>query len=136
VRPGRPPHGQPLGFERWATQTVTFPGVSSSDRRAHDRHPYRTAAVLVLSNGTTFKGKTLDLGKGGAGVVTDLPVPINAVVTVRMTLPAKAGGVAPFEAPATVVNCSLAGSLGGFRIGLQFGSMPASAASALAGALP
>ncbi len=115
---------------------MTIPGISGSERRTHDRHTFRTAAVLALPDGTALQARTLDLGKGGAGLVTDVPVAVNAAVTVRMNLPARPAGSAPFEARATVVNCSLAGSVGGFRIGLQFGPLSASAVAALGGVLP
>ncbi|MBL8345468.1 MAG: PilZ domain-containing protein [Rubrivivax sp.] len=115
---------------------MSLPGVIINDRRAHDRHPFRTSAALVMSDGRVLQARTLDVGKGGAGVVVDVSLPVDAGLTIRMNLPARPTGSALFEARATVVSCSLAGSEGGFRIGLQFGTLEASALAALKGVLP
>jgi len=115
---------------------MNLPRTIITDRRAHDRHPFRTSAVLVLPDGRSVQARTLDIGKGGAGVVTDINAPIDIELTLRMSLPARPAGSALFEARATVVNCSLAGSEGGFRIGLQFGTLQPSALAALKGVLP
>ncbi len=113
-----------------------LPRALLSDRRADDRHPFRTAATLVLDDGRTLPARTLDLGKGGAGVVVDFNMPVNTPLTVQLKLPARPSGSALFEARATVVNCTLAGSDGGFRLGLQFAPLSAAALAALKGALP
>ena len=120
---------------RQETLDVSFPGVNV-ERRSNDRLPFRTAAVLVLPDGTSLRTRTVDIGKGGASVVSDMALPLNLKVTVRMTLPARPSGSMPFEAAASTVTCSLAGSLGGFRVGLQFGTLSASATAALRGVLP
>lgn len=113
-----------------------LPRPAQSDRRRHDRHPFRTAAELVWPGGQVLPARTIDLGVGGAGVVVDLNLPVGTTMTVRMNLPARPSGRAVFEAPATIVNCTLAGSDGGFRLGLQFGSLSIPAQAALKGALP
>lgn len=115
---------------------MTLPRPLLSDRRSSDRHPFRTAAVLALPDGRTVQGRTLDLGKGGAGVVVDFNLPVGTTVKVRMNLPARPSGNAVFEARATVANCTLAGSDGGFRLGLQFDTLGDAALAALKGALP
>lgn len=115
---------------------MTLPRALVSDRRGNDRHPFRTAAVLRLPDGQALQGRTLDLGKGGAGVVVDLNLPVGTAVNVRMNLPARPSGNAVFEARATVANCTLAGSDGGFRLGLQFDALGDAALAALKGALP
>lgn len=115
---------------------MTLPRALLSDRRTHDRHPFRTTAVVVLPDGRSVPGRTLDLGKGGAGVVVDFNLPVDTAVTVHLKLPARPSGSAAFDARATVVNCTLAGSDGGFRIGLQFAPLSDAAMAALKGALP
>jgi PilZ domain len=115
---------------------MNLPKTVIADRRGHDRHPFRTSALLILPDGRAVPARTLDIGKGGAGVVTDINPAIDSELTVRMSLPARPSGSAVFEARATVVNCSLTGSEGGFRIGLQFGTLPAPALAALQGAIP
>lgn len=113
-----------------------LPRALLSDRRADDRHPFRTAATLTLDDGRTLQSRTLDLGKGGAGVVIDFNLPVRTALTVQMRLPARPSGSALFEARATVANCTLAGSDGGFRLGLQFAPLSDAALAALKGALP
>lgn len=106
-----------------------------SDRRAHDRHPIRTAAVLTLPGGHLSPARSLDIGKGGAGVVCDLNVPVGTVVQIRMSLPARPVGSALFESQATVKSSTLASSDGGFRLGLEFGPLSLAATAALKGLL-
>jgi hypothetical protein len=115
---------------------MNLPGANLSDRRAHDRHPFRTAAQLVLADGRELPARTLDLGKGGTGVVVDVNLAVGTTLQVRMRLPARPSGSTSFEARATVANCTLAGSDGGFRVGLEFASLDAAALAALKGALP
>lgn len=73
------------------------------------------------------------MGKGGAGVICDANLPVGTSVALRVRLPARPTGSALFEASATVVNCTLAGIDGGFRLGLQFGTLSAAAMEALKG---
>lgn len=115
---------------------MTLPIPTASDRRANPRHPFRTAATLKLANGNVIPARALDISKSGAGVVCDLNLPVRSVVTVRMSIPARPSGSAVFEAQATVANCTLAASDGGFRLGLEFGSLSSAALGALQGILP
>ncbi len=115
---------------------MNLPRANLSDRRAHDRHPFRTSARLVLADGRELPARTLDLGKGGTGVVADINLAVGTALKVRMRLPARPSGSAAFEALATVANCALAGSEGGFRIGLEFVSLDAASLAAIKGALP
>jgi c-di-GMP-binding flagellar brake protein YcgR len=105
-----------------------------NDRRSGDRYAIRTAALLGLPDGRIVDARSLDVGLGGAGVVSDLNLPVGTAVALRLSLPDNAGGRAVFEATAKVVNCTLAGRDGGFRLGLQFDPLSA-AASAVLGAL-
>lgn len=107
-----------------------------SDRRAHDRFPLRTDVAVRLPDGRQIAGRTLDVGKGGMAIVIDVnPTPGTAFV-LRTRLPLRAGGSATFEAPATVASCVLATADGGFRVGLQFGTLAVPAQAALKGFLP
>lgn len=115
---------------------MNLPRAVIRDRRAHDRHPIHVGAVLVLPGGRTVPARTLDLGEGGTGVVSDANVPIGTKVELHMTLPARPSGSARFVASATVVNCTLAAADGGFRTGLQFAPLSPAALDALRGALP
>lgn len=106
------------------------------DRRAHDRYAIHVSAQLLLGNGAAVPARTLDIGKGGAGVVCDYNLPVGTRLTVRLRLPARPSGSAEFDSPATVVNCTLAGADGGFRLGLQFGTLAPAALTALKGIMP
>ncbi len=115
---------------------MALPIPTSSDRRAHPRHPFRTAATLTLSDNTVIQARTLDISASGAGVVSDLNLKVGAKVTLRMRVPARPSGSAAFEARASVANCTLASSDGGFRLGLEFEPLDSAAQAALKGVLP
>jgi hypothetical protein len=115
---------------------MSLPQTNFSDRRGHDRHPLKTSATLGLPDGRTIAARTLDIGKGGAGVVCDLNLPVGTVLALLIRLPARPAGSALFEASATTASCTLAGSAGGFRLGLQFNTLSAAALDALKGVLP
>lgn len=115
---------------------MNLPQARPSDRRNHDRHPMRTSAVITLPDRRQIAARLLDLGKGGAGVVCDFNLVVGLELSLRMSLPARPDGNAVFEARAVVRNCTLAGSDGGFRLGLEFQPLSAAATAALKGALP
>jgi len=115
---------------------VNLPQAPSADRRSHDRQPLRTAATLGLPDGRAVPARTLDIGKGGAGVVCDLNIPVGTLLAIVMRLPARPAGSALFEASATAASCTLAASDGGFRLGLQFSPLSAAALIALKGVSP
>lgn len=91
---------------------------------------------MTLSDGRTVPAWTLDISKSGAGVVSDLNMPVGSVVTLRMNIPARPSGSALFEAKATVANCTLAARNSGFRLGLEFRPLSDDALTALQGILP
>lgn len=91
---------------------------------------------MWLADGRQVLAETLDLGKGGAAIVTDVNPPLGSRLRIRMNLPARPRGSAVFEADASVANCILAPRDGGFRVGLQFGALSAEAQAALKGCLP
>ena len=105
--------------------------TSPSERRAHDRRPIKTDALLGLPGQRTAAARLLDIGKGGAGVVSDYNLPVGTRVTIQARLPARGRGSGVFEAGAVVRNCTLAASDGGFRLGLEFEALSAPATAAL-----
>lgn len=107
-----------------------------SDRRGHERQAFRTDALLTLPGGRNVLAQTLDVGMGGAAVVTDVNPPIGAPLTIRMSMPARPSGQKIFQAQARVANATLSGTDGGFRLGLQFESLDSEAQAALKGVLP
>lgn len=115
---------------------MSFPHLSGTDRRRHDRHPLRTSVTLALPDGRVISGRTLDIGAGGAAIVCDLNLRAGIRLSVRLRLPARPEGTSPFAAVGTVANCTLAGQDGGFRLGVEFEPLDAAAAEALKGALP
>ena len=114
---------------------MNLPQSHPSDRRKSDRQPFRTSATLGLPDGRAIPARTLDIGMGGAGVVCDLNIPVGTLIVTVMRVPARPTGSAVFEASALVASCTLAGSEGGFRLGLEFNTLSSSATSALAGIL-
>ena len=107
-----------------------------SDRRAHDRYPLRTDVMLKSSDGRQFPGRSLDVGKGGMALVIDINPSPGTKFVVQARLPVRPGGSAPFEAPIVVASCVLSTGDGGFRIGVQFGTLSATAQDVLKRCLP
>jgi c-di-GMP-binding flagellar brake protein YcgR len=98
---------------------MTHPAVAADNRRAVERHPFRTKVLLVVGDQHRLDVRSLDLGKGGMGVVSDWNLPVGVQVVVKFSMPVKHTAV-QMILNAVVVNGTLAGSIGGFRIGLQF----------------
>ncbi len=115
---------------------MTLPLPIASERRANPRQPFRTAATLTLPDGSTVAARTLDISKSGAGVVCDLNLRVGSLVKLTANIPARPSGRASFEANASIANCTLAATDGGFRLGLEFEPLSAAALSALKGILP
>lgn len=105
--------------------------TSDVERRAHGRHPIKTDALLALPGHAPVAARLLDIGKGGAGVVSDYNLPVGTRVALRTRLPSRGSGGAVFEAEGVVRNCTLAASDGGFRLGVEFDALSAAASSAL-----
>lgn len=107
-----------------------------SDRRAHDRYPLRTDVMLQSADGRQFPGRSLDIGKGGMALVIDINPEPGTRFVVRARLPVRPAGSAAFEAPIAVTSCVLSTGDGGFRIGVQFGTLGAAAQDVLKRCLP
>ncbi len=103
----------------------------ATNRRAHDRFPLRTDVLLQLSDGRQARARSLDMGKGGMGIVTDINALVGTKLNLQLRLPVGTGGSELFQASAVVANVVLAGSDGGFRLGLQFLELSAQAREVL-----
>jgi hypothetical protein len=112
---------------------VSFPGVDMPQRRRDDRRTLRAHALIAVDGGQVAEARTRDLGAGGASVVCDLNLRVGQCLTLRIMLPGTAPGHTPFEAHATVTDCTLAGREGGFRIDLRFDALGEAAQAALRG---
>ncbi len=97
---------------------MTLPAVAADNRRAVERYPLRTKALLVIGE-HRLDVRSLDIGKGGMGVAADWNLPVGTPLVVKFNLPVK-HSILPLVLNAVVVNGTLAASIGGFRIGLQF----------------
>lgn len=91
---------------------------------------------MELADNTVVSARTLDISAAGAAVVCDLNVKVGATVKLRARIPARPSGSLPFLAKASVVNCTLAASEGGFRLGLEFQALDADAQASLKGIFP
>lgn len=109
---------------------MSLPGASVENRRATDRFPLRTKVLLVVGDDQRIEGRTLDIGKGGMGVVCDWNLPFGTDLVLRLGLPTRTGAC-QMVVQARVVNVTLAGSVGGFRLGLQFVNADAGTLSAI-----
>lgn len=96
-----------------------FPGIKP-ERRAFPRNPLRTQVFIVLADGRRLEARTMDIGKGGMGVVIGVNAPVGSRFGVSLTLPIRPKGNALFETQVQVANCVLDGVEGGFRLGLEF----------------
>jgi len=104
-----------------------------SDRRAHERRPFRTEALLTFADGQSRVAHVLDIGKGGVGLITDINAPLGYPFKITLRLPGAGTGGVPFEAHGSVANCILDGRRGGFRWGAQFKDLTPAALAALKG---
>ena len=80
--------------------------------------------------------QTLDIGKSGASVVTDIDPPLCTAFKSSLRLPAQSGHTAAFEAEAVVVNSILSPRDGGFRVGLNSSPLAPAALAAIKGHVP
>ncbi len=107
-----------------------------SDRRQFERRPLRTVAVMTLtgqaSGVASYDVRTADISTGGLAVVSQKHVLPGSRVSVWVRLP---GGGAPgkaLEVMAEVMHSILAGSVDGFKVGLSFVELNASATETIA----
>jgi c-di-GMP-binding flagellar brake protein YcgR len=103
----------------------------SRERRQSERVAFRGIAQLLVTGHPPLEVRTIDIGLGGIGGVVSGNLPANLACTVRVAIPMRPGGPVTIELRACVVHSILSGNEGGFKIGLQFVHLPASAESAL-----
>ena len=92
--------------------------MNEHDARATPRKKLNNRANVVLADGKSFAGRTVDISQGGISIV--LQEPIAAAQSCIILLELFAGDrVRQFNAPARVVY-SICSGTAGFRIGFQF----------------
>jgi c-di-GMP-binding flagellar brake protein YcgR len=94
--------------------------AQNSNRRDGERIPLRTPVLLLVGEHQRLESRSLDLAKGGMAVVTDWNLPLGTLLALKMGLATPNASVRTLVLRARVVNATLAGSVGGFRLGLQF----------------
>lgn len=94
--------------------------ATGAERRTHGRHAIHTEVILDLADSRRLVGRTLDVGKGGMGIVADINPPYGSTFKVRVLLPTRPRGAGIFEAEVRAVNSIYTSRDGGFRIGVQF----------------
>lgn len=126
-----------LGSNTVPRREMTLPHPDPKpDRRAFARHLLHTQASLVLSDGQKVPARTLDISKGGLGVVADLNARVGTKLGLSVSLPIHPRGSAILSTQVVVANCVLDGQEGGFRMGLMFFDLDAQARQVLARVLP
>ncbi len=103
--------------------------MSELQRRKQQRRAIRGMGTFVLP-GSQIEVRLLDISAQGMGVVAPLPMPVGARCNARFGLP-KETQRHPVQVDATVISCILSGNDGGFRLGMQFGSLPSAMRSAI-----
>ena len=110
---------------------MSFPGLQPQERRRRDRQPLRASAWLILGEHQVVAARTRDIGPTGCEVVCDRNLRVGTTLTLRVLVPRPTQGHAPFEATATVHDCTLAGREGGFRVDLLLDPLTPEAQQAL-----
>lgn len=101
-----------------ARPIITDP--SAPEQRRNPRWQLKTAAQLIVNSNQVVQVRTLDISAGGLSVITQFALPMGTVVQINLMLPTWNGPIVPMSVRASVMNCSLDGRNGGFRIGMQF----------------
>jgi cellulose synthase (UDP-forming) len=92
----------------WDLLSMVIIGVAigvayeSQQRRQSIRIAVRTLASVVLADGTSFQGATVDLSAGGSAIQFDTDVPASHGLEVQVVLPRPAGGTVSL--PARIVG--------------------------------
>ncbi|HQC81334.1 MAG TPA: PilZ domain-containing protein [Accumulibacter sp.] len=101
------------------------------ERRANQRLLLRTQAFVLLPDGRVVATRTLNISKGGIGLIADFNPAVGSAFSLRVNLPLRPTGKALFEARVQVANSVFDGAEGGFRLGLQFLGLDPTAAALL-----
>ena len=110
---------------------MTRPPATGRERRQFERVAFRGIAYLIVAGHPPLEVRTFDIGLGGIGIVASGNPPANLSCTVRVAIPVRPCGTATIELRANVVHSILSGNEDGFKIGLQFVHLPASAESTI-----
>jgi c-di-GMP-binding flagellar brake protein YcgR len=97
----------------------------------YDRRPLRTTANAMLPGNILVEVRTLDISAGGMAIVAPANPAIGTTFTIRVHVPLKPTGSATFDATVKVRNSVHGTAEGGFRIGLEFVHLDATARSAI-----
>ncbi len=101
-----------------ARPTIIDPNAPEQRRNA--RWQLKTSAQLIVNNNQVVQVRTLDISAGGLSIITQSVLPMGTAVQINLMLPTWNGPLVPMSVRGTVVNSSLDGRNGGFRIGVQF----------------
>lgn len=101
-----------------ARPIITDP--TANEQRRNPRWQLKTAAQLIVNKNQVIQVRTLDISAGGLSIVTQFSLPTGTAVQINLMLPTWNGPIVPMSVRATVMNSSLDGRNGGFRIGVQF----------------
>lgn len=87
--------------------------------------------MIVLSGEARFPVRTFDISAGGLGIVASANPRTGTGLEVDFSVPLRPKGSTPLRLSAKVAHSVLAGSEGGFKIGLVFTDLPKEAAQAI-----
>ncbi len=98
------------------------------EQRRSPRWQIKTAArLVVLNSNQVAEARTLDISSGGLSIIADFSLKVGTLLQVSLLLPPKVKDAVPLSARAEVMNCVFDGRNGGFRIGMQFVDIDATA---------
>lgn len=101
------------------------------EKRRYERCMLRTKATIILSSGQEIEVPTIDISRGGVGIIASVNPPMGAQFNFRVPLMLKPKGLVLVESHVIVMHSILAGSAGGFKVGLQFVALNESLKSAI-----
>jgi hypothetical protein len=97
-------------------------GLYDAETRARPRKIVRSRTKVALRGGKLFNGRSIDIGEDGMGILLDEALPVGQACAVLLETFAN-GQSHRFEAEARVAFCICSGTTG-FRVGLQFQTLP------------
>jgi hypothetical protein len=90
------------------------------EQRKDRRRTLQTTASMVLPGHAPTQARTINISRGGLGLVAAANPPANAVVSVRFALPMPGARPVPIEVSARVIYSVLSRRHDDFTIGLRF----------------
>ena len=103
---------------------------TAANRRQYERHALKVTAAIALSSTQIIEVRTIDISLGGIGIIVQVNLPSATVLAIRIPLPSPKG-VSVIETRAEVTYSVLASDVKGFKVGLRFLDLDASATAAL-----